>query len=100
VVGYIAVYITDSCVNCFLVQKEYRWAAGLIVLGLTSFIAACENGGVGASKTETTDANTAFAEYGARANTPAGPTGNVSSRRGTGFSGGPGARGGGSQISF
>ena len=81
-------------------RKESRWATGLIVLGLTAFIAACENGGVGASKTGTTDANTAFAEYGARANTPTGPTGNVSSRRGTGSSGGPGARGGGSQISF
>ena len=44
--------------------------------------------------------NTAFAEYGARANTPAGPTGDVSPRRGTGLSGGPGARGGGSQSGF
>ena len=81
-------------------RKESRWATGLIVLGITAFLVACENEGAGASKTGTTDPNTAFAEYGARANTPTGPTGNVSSRRGTGSSGGLGARGGGSQISF
>lgn len=72
----------------------------MIVLGITAFLAACENGGAGASKTGTTDPNTTFAEYGARTNTPTGPSGNVSSRRGTGFSGGAGARGGGSQITF
>jgi hypothetical protein len=82
------------------VRKESRWATGLIVLGITAFLVACENEGAGASKTGTTDPNTAFAEYGARTNTPAGPTGNASSRRGTGFSGGVGARGGGSQIGF
>ncbi len=57
-------------------------------------------GGAGASKTGTTDPNTAFAEYGARTSTPTGPTGDVSSRKGTGFSGGPGSRGGGSQSGF
>ena len=67
------------------------------MLGITAFLAACQNGGAGASKTGTTDPNTAFAEYGARTNTPTGPTGDVSPRRGTGLSGGPGARGGGSQ---
>ena len=86
--------------NCSLVRKESRWATGLIVLGIAAFLAACENGGAGASKTGTTDPNTAFAEYGARTNTPTEPTGNVSSRRGTGFSGGPGAHGGGSQNGF
>jgi hypothetical protein len=70
------------------------------VLGITAFITACQNEGAGASKTGTTDPNTAFAEYGARANTPAGPTGNVSSRRGTGFSGGVGARGGVAKAAF
>ena len=70
------------------------------MLGITAFLAACENGGAGTSKTGTTDPNTAFAEYGARTNTPAGPTGNVSSRRGTGFSGGPGAHGADSQSGF
>ena len=81
-------------------RKESRWATGLIVLGITAFLAACQNGGVGSSKTGTTDPNTAFAEYGARTSTSAGPTGNVSPRRGTGFSGGPDARGGGSQSGF
>jgi hypothetical protein len=70
------------------------------VLGITAFLAACENGGTGASKTGTTDPNTAFADYGARSSTPTGPTGDGSSRRGTGFSGGSGARGGGSQSGF
>jgi hypothetical protein len=82
------------------VRKESRWATGLIVLGITAFLAACENGGAGASKTGTTDPNAAFAEYGARTSTPTGPTGDVSPRRGTGLSGGPGARGGGSQSGF
>jgi hypothetical protein len=86
--------------NCSLVRKESRWATGLVVLGITAFLTACQNEGGGASKTGTTDPNTAFAEYGARANTPAGPTGDVSPRRGTGLSGGPGARGGGSQSGF
>jgi hypothetical protein len=67
--GQIAVYITDSCVNCFFVRKESRLATGLIVLGITAFLTACQNGGTGASKTGTTDPNTAFAEYGARTNT-------------------------------
>ena len=57
-------------------------------------------GGAGASKTGTTDPNTAFAEYGARTSTSTGPTGDVSPRRDTGFSGGPGARGGGSRSGF
>jgi len=83
----------------FLVRKESWWATGLIVLGITAFLAACKNGGAGASKTET-DPNTAFAEYGARTNTPTGPPGNVSSRRGTGLSGRSGARGRGSQSGF
>ncbi len=77
--------------NCFFVRKESR------LLGITGFLVACQNGGVDASKTGTTDPNTAFAEYGARTNTPAGPTGNVSPRTGSGFSGGPGAHGGSSQ---
>jgi hypothetical protein len=81
----------------FLVRKESRWATGLIVLGITVFLAACQNGGAGASNTGTTDPNTAFAEYGARTNTPTGPTGNVPSRRGSGFTGGSGAHGGNSQ---
>ena len=81
-------------------RKESRWATGLIVLGTTAFFTACQNGGARASKTGTTDPNTAFAEYGARTNTPTGPTGDVSSRRGSGFSGGPGARGGDSQSGF
>jgi hypothetical protein len=84
----------------FLVRKEAQWATGLIVVGIMAFLAACQNGEAGASKTGTTDPNTAFAEYGARTSTPAGPTGDVSSRRGTGFSGAPGARGGGSQSGF
>jgi hypothetical protein len=67
------------------------------VLGITAFLAACQNA---APKTGSTDPNTAFAEYAARTNTPAGPTGNVSSGRGTGFSGGVGARGRGSQNGF
>lgn len=92
--------MTDSCVNGFLVRKESQLAAGLIVLGITAFVAACQNGGANASKTGTTDPNTAFTEYAARANTPAGPTGNVSSGRGTGISGGIGARGRGSQNGF
>jgi hypothetical protein len=70
------------------------------VFGITVFLAACKNGGAGASKTQTTDPNTAFAEYGARTNTPTGPSGSVSPRRGTGFSGGSGARGGGSESGF
>jgi len=70
------------------------------VLGITAFLAACQNGGVEASKTGSTDPNAAFAEYAARTNTPAGPTGNVSSGRGTGISGGVGARGRGSQNGF
>ena len=70
------------------------------MLSITAFLAACENGGAGTSKTGTTDPNTAFAEYGARTNTPTGPTGNVSSRRGTGFSGGAGARGGVAKSAF
>jgi len=56
------------------------------VLGITAFLAACD-GGAGASKIGTPDPNTAFAEYGARTNTSTGPTQDVSSRRGTGFSG-------------
>jgi hypothetical protein len=98
--GQIAVYMNDSCEFCFLVRKESRLATGLIALGITAFLAACENGGASASKTGTTDPNTAFAEYGARTNTPTGLTGDVSPRRGTGFSGGPGARGGGNQTGF
>ena len=81
-------------------RKELRWATGLIVLGITAFLAACQNGEAGASKTVTSDPNAAFAEYAARASTPTGPTGDVSPRRGTGFSGGPGARGGGGQSGF
>jgi hypothetical protein len=98
--GQIAVYIADSYVNCFLVRKESPWLTRLIVLGITASLAACQNGGATGSKTGTTDPNTAFAEYGARANTPTGPTGNVSPRRGSGFSGGAGARGAGSQSDF
>jgi hypothetical protein len=63
------------------------------VLGITAFLGACQNGGAAASKTGTTDPNTAFAEYGARSSTPTGPTGDVPSRRG-------GARGGGTQSGF
>ena len=70
------------------------------MLGITAFLTASQNEGTGASKTGTTDPNTAFAEYGARANIPTGPTEDVSPRRGTGLSGGPGARGGGSQSGF
>jgi hypothetical protein len=70
------------------------------VLGIAAFLVGCQNGGVDASKTGSTDPNTAFAEYGARTNTPTGPTGDVSPRRGTGVSGGVGARGGGTQIGF
>jgi hypothetical protein len=73
---------------------------GLIVLGITAFLTACQNGGADASKTGTTDPNAAFSEYGARTSTPTGPTGDVSPRRGTGLSGGSGARGGGSQSGF
>jgi hypothetical protein len=98
--GQIAVYMTDSRVNGFLVRNESQLATGLIVLGITAFLAACQNGGVDASKTGSTDPNTAFAEYAAHTNTPAGPTGTVSSGRGTGISGGAGARGRGSQNGF
>jgi hypothetical protein len=84
----------------FPCAKESRWATGLIVLGITAFLAACENGGTGTSKTGTTDPNTAFAEYGARTNTPTGPTGNVSARSGSGFSGGAGALSGVAKAAF
>jgi hypothetical protein len=70
------------------------------VLGITAFVAACQNGGAEASKTGSTDPNTAFAEYAARANAPAGSSGNVASGRGTGISGGVGAHGRGSQTGF
>ena len=84
-----------------MVRKESRRATGLMVLGITAFLVACENERPRASKTGSTDANKAFAEYAARANTtPAESTGNVSSRGGTGFSGSGAARGGASQSGF
>ncbi len=71
------------------------------MLGLTAFLVACEHERHRGSKTGSTDANKAFAEYAARANTtPTAPTGNVSPRGGTGFPGGGGARGGGNQSGF
>jgi hypothetical protein len=84
-----------------LVRKESQWATGLMVLGMTAFLVACEHERPRASKTGSTDANQAFAEYAARANaSPTTSTGNVSSRGGTGFPGGGGARGGGNQSGF
>jgi hypothetical protein len=78
-----------------LVRKECRWATGLTMLGMAAFLVACEHKRPRASKTGSPDANQAFAEYAARANTsPTAPTGNVSSRGGTGFPGGGGGRGG------
>jgi hypothetical protein len=72
-----------------------------MVLGMTAFLVGCEHERPRASKTGSTDANQAFAEYAARANSsPTASTGNVSSRGGTGFSGGGGARGGGNQSGF
>ena len=71
------------------------------MLSITTFLVACENERPRASKTGSTDANRAFAEYAARANaTPAESGGNVSSRGGNGFSGSGGARGGASQSGF
>jgi hypothetical protein len=65
------------------------------MLGAAAFLVACEHKRPRASKTGSPDANQAFAEYAARANTsPSAPTGNGSSRGGTRFSGGGGAPGG------
>ena len=72
-----------------------------MVLGMTAFLVACEHERPRASKTGSTDANKAFAEYAARANaTPTESAGNVSPRGGTGLPGGGGARGGGNQSGF
>lgn len=71
------------------------------MLGIATFLAACENDKPRASKTGSTDANRAFAEYAARANaTPAVSPGNVSSRGRDGFSGSGGGSGGASQSGF
>ena len=84
-----------------LVRKESRWATGLMVFGVTAFLVACEHERPRASKTGSTDANQAFAEYAARANaSPTASTGNVSSRGGAGLPGGGGGRGGGNQSGF
>ena len=75
-------------------RKESRWATGLMVLGIMTFLVACENERPRAAKAGSTDANRAFAEYAARANaTPAESAGNVSARGGNGFSGSGGGRG-------
>jgi hypothetical protein len=77
------------------VRKDSRWATRLTMLGMAAFLVACEHKRPRASKTGSPDANQAFADYAARANTsPTAPTGNVSSRGGTGFPGGGGGRGG------
>jgi hypothetical protein len=72
-----------------------------MVLSITTFLVACENDKPRASKTGSTDANRAFAEYAARANaTPAVSPGNVSSRGRNGFSDSGGGPGGASQSGF
>ena len=71
------------------------------MLGITTFLVACENDKLRASKAGSTDANKAFAEYAARANaTPAASAGNVPSRGRNGFSGSGGAPGEASQSGF
>src|ERR1700722_4951710 len=78
-----------------LVRKESRWATGLMVVGTAAFLVACEHKRPRASKTGSDDANKAFAEYAARANSTATATpGSGSHRGGTRFSGGGGAPGG------
>jgi hypothetical protein len=56
----------------FVVRKESRRVTGLMMLCIATLLGACENDRPRASKTGSTDANKAFAEYAARANaTPA-----------------------------
>ena len=84
-----------------MVRKVSRRATALMVLSITTFLVACENDKPHASKTGSTDANRAFAEYAARANaTPGASAGNVPSRGRNGFSGSGGASGAASQSGF
>ena len=82
-------------------RKECRRVTGLMVLGITTFLVACENDKPRASKTGSTDANKAFAEYAARANaTPVVSPGNVPSRGRNGFPVSGGGAGGADQGGF
>jgi hypothetical protein len=84
-----------------MVRKESRRATGLMVLSMTVCLAACEGDRPRTSKTGSTDANQAFAEYAARANaSPSASPGNNSSRGRNGFSNSGGAPGGANQSGF
>jgi hypothetical protein len=62
-------------------RKEAVRAMRLIMLGLMTFLAACESGGTSGSRAEITDPNAAFSQGGARTNAASGPASSVSSRR-------------------
>jgi hypothetical protein len=84
-----------------VVRRESRRATCLMLLSITIFLVACENDKPRASKTGSTDANRAFAEYAARANaTPTASAANGPSRGHNGFSGSGGASGGVNQSGF
>jgi hypothetical protein len=75
------VYIRDVFVNHFLMRKEAVRAMRLIMLGLTTFLAACQNGVTTGSRAEITDPNTAFSQGGAHTNTSNVPASGVSPRK-------------------
>jgi hypothetical protein len=59
------VYIPQCIRESFLMRKEVVRVMGLIVLGLMTFLAACQTGGTTGSRPEITDPNTAFSQSGA-----------------------------------
>jgi hypothetical protein len=68
-------------------RKEAVRTMRLIILGLMTFLAACQSGGANGSRTEITDPNAAFAQGGAHTNASNTPVSGVSSRRGHLFQG-------------
>ena len=73
-------------------QKEVARAVGLIVLGMTISLAACQSGGSSSSKSaQLTDPNAVFAQGGAQTSSANGTSSGAPSRRGRGLFRGPGA---------
>jgi hypothetical protein len=74
-------------------RKEVARTVSLIVLGLITFLAACQSGGTSSKGAEMTDPNAVFSQGGAQTNAANGTTSGVESRRGRGLFRGPGADG-------
>jgi len=67
--------------SAFPMRKEAVRTMRLIILGLMTFLAACQSGGITGSRAEITDPNAAFSQGGAHTNGTTGPAKGASPRR-------------------